>query len=564
MALGAAVDTKRPLKVVKEDGETTLVKSIANPTVYYKQGSAQESVSPTLNDGSLAKGETLTVSQNTSLIAKEAGAQVEIFTKPSPVSFSEEVITVVEAGKFNVKNPAYAGGAKGDGTTDDTAAFKAAIEAVKAAGGGTLLVPAGRYPVKEILIEQASGEAPVNIEGVGRRATEIFKNVTGNTPVITVKTTTASEFTSNTAIRHITVANKGAEGVGMLLERLAWGRVVDCELISCSVGIEGKGLISYSLEDLIIFNGCTKGIVLTRSTAVSTVGSNSVSVRRSVISNCKTTGLEADYCPQLLLDTLDLEKNGEAGKPLTGAIKIGTHVKSEFGVGQVIIRNLWAEENFGRTLNHESGELRMHDCLSFATDEATTTTEGRDVFIPTAATEVGRVVIADCEFPTNVASKNQIVIEPAAIVGEISNPTFSQLYSVPTGVLVKQDSYYTNPLRFATNALAAATALETITQGLCLTGGNIIVRTAGKGIAVHEGTDCKQGLTAAMVSGKVVVANKSVTASSRIILTRQDGGTNPGAVYVSARVAGTSFTVLSTSGTDTGEVAYQIFEPSEI
>src|SRR6266542_4383683 len=36
-------------------------------------------------------------------------------------------------------------GAKGDGTTDCTAAFRAAIDACRAAGGGRVTVPAGRF-----------------------------------------------------------------------------------------------------------------------------------------------------------------------------------------------------------------------------------------------------------------------------------------------------------------------------------------------------------------------------------------------------------------------------------
>lgn len=46
---------------------------------------------------------------------------------------------------FNVKDPAFAGGAKGDGVTDDTAAIEAAISACSSAGGGTVVMPPGTY-----------------------------------------------------------------------------------------------------------------------------------------------------------------------------------------------------------------------------------------------------------------------------------------------------------------------------------------------------------------------------------------------------------------------------------
>lgn len=84
---------------------------------------------------------------------------------------------------------------------------------------------------------------------------------------------------------------------------------------------------------------------------------------------------------------------------------------------------------------------------------------------------------------------------------------------------------------------------------------------AGSGLLVKEGSNCKQGV-ATLVAGTVVVANTSVTANSRIILTPQETGLFTGSLRVSARTAGTSFTILSTQITDTAVVAYQIFEPA--
>ena len=90
--------------------------------------------------------------------------------------------------------------------------------------------------------------------------------------------------------------------------------------------------------------------------------------------------------------------------------------------------------------------------------------------------------------------------------------------------------------------------------------GNIDVEVAGAGLRVKEGTNCKQG-TAVLVAGTVTVADTAVTASSRIFLTSQADGGTPGFLRVSARTAGTSFTITSSSGTDTSTVAYEIFEP---
>lgn len=66
---------------------------------------------------------------------------------------------------------------------------------------------------------------------------------------------------------------------------------------------------------------------------------------------------------------------------------------------------------------------------------------------------------------------------------------------------------------------------------------------------------------ATLVAGAVTV-NQPVTANSRIFLTCQVPGGTPGFLRVSARTVGTSFTITSSSGTDTSEVAYLIFEPT--
>jgi hypothetical protein len=81
------------------------------------------------------------------------------------------------------------------------------------------------------------------------------------------------------------------------------------------------------------------------------------------------------------------------------------------------------------------------------------------------------------------------------------------------------------------------------------------------GLTVKEGANAKQGV-ATLVAGTVTVSNTSVTATSRIQLTVQSLGTvtAPKAVAVTARTAGTSFTITSADNTDTSVVAYEIFE----
>lgn len=102
---------------------------------------------------------------------------------------------------------------------------------------------------------------------------------------------------------------------------------------------------------------------------------------------------------------------------------------------------------------------------------------------------------------------------------------------------------------------------NSVAAAFTTTSGGVSVGSVGSGLSVAEGSNAKQG-TATLTAGVATVANTSVTANSRIMLTSQIDGGTPGFLRVSARVAGTSFTITSSSASDTSTVAYEIFEPA--
>ena len=115
-------------------------------------------------------------------------------------------------------------------------------------------------------------------------------------------------------------------------------------------------------------------------------------------------------------------------------------------------------------------------------------------------------------------------------------------------------------LRGGSGAGGTDTALFRSAALVWQTNGSLDLAGAGQGLRVSEGANGKQG-TAVLVAGTVTVANTSVTANSRIFLTSQADGGAVGFLRVSARVAGTSFTITSSSATDTSTVGFEIFEP---
>lgn len=114
-----------------------------------------------------------------------------------------------------------------------------------------------------------------------------------------------------------------------------------------------------------------------------------------------------------------------------------------------------------------------------------------------------------------------------------------------------------------------AKGLDTTVASVAITGapgdfaavGNLEATTVGKGLQIKAGSNARVG-TGTLVGGTLLVANTSVTANTLIFLTDQGNGVtaNIGALYVSARVNGTSFTVSSTNALDTSDFAYLLIE----
>jgi hypothetical protein len=90
--------------------------------------------------------------------------------------------------------------------------------------------------------------------------------------------------------------------------------------------------------------------------------------------------------------------------------------------------------------------------------------------------------------------------------------------------------------------------------------GDVTITEAGKGLKIKEGSNARMGL-ATLSSGTAVVSNTSVGANTRIFLTPQSHGANSGFVSVSARTAGTSFTITSSNSSDSNSVAWLMIEP---
>jgi hypothetical protein len=85
-------------------------------------------------------------------------------------------------------------------------------------------------------------------------------------------------------------------------------------------------------------------------------------------------------------------------------------------------------------------------------------------------------------------------------------------------------------------------------------------RKGWNNLNLKDGSNKRMG-QATLTAGTVTVSNTSVTANTRIFLSHAITSGTLGHLHISARSAGVSFTITSSSGTDTSTVNWLLIEP---
>lgn len=109
----------------------------------------------------------------------------------------------------------------------------------------------------------------------------------------------------------------------------------------------------------------------------------------------------------------------------------------------------------------------------------------------------------------------------------------------------------------------APASTPSFTNNATFTSGDILLATAGKSLQVKTGSNACSGATA-LVGGTATISTTCTPATlgtnGIILITSQVDGGTPGSLRVSAYVASTSFTITSSSGTDTSTIGWLIIK----
>lgn len=448
---------------------------------------------------------------------------------------------------INVKDPPY--NAVGDGVVDDYVAVAAAIAAVPASGG-IVYFPPGNYKLNTGL--SWSGK-PVHLLGHGP----------GNQPGMGTRLTFAAGRTGITA-------QNGASGLG------AHSIIEGLRLIGSDTAVTAFDGILLQANSGVIKNVRVEGFGRYGVNVLSSTGVPDVSINANHcrIDDLHCSGNFSGGLHTLGTDSnagtftgLDLLNNGGYGLDLEATL--GNHV---FGV------HLDANTTGGVRIT--TGGRNWVGGVYFESENkpALTIAAGSSGQNFVHFTNCSRPDAADPIVDSSGASNTVILEQGGLHYRRIQiGPTTAAYLTLAAGVTaltfqkgatarfknVAEDANWDFQAQVDRSFLVSSAQAQAFraSNDLRSDAGDVIVATAGKGLKVAEGLNAKQG-TATLVAGAVTVANTSVTINSRIFLTSNADGGTPGFLRVSARVAGTSFTITSSSGTDTSTVAWEIFEPA--
>lgn len=496
----------------------------------------------------------------------DTGEQYQVFASAlAKQSFPD----VYLAGGLHIdpRHPNY--GAKFDGVTDDTTALQAALTAAGNAGGGVVEFPAGTTVVTSSLTK------PPYVHIIGRHPYSTIIDYRGTGPAILNTSQWLHDALANFAITHANNTNTGTS------------------FIDAQAG--ANSCIFHNLRGVANPASTANGFIV-RGVNPNTSGVNN-SQYNNIFDNIRTasTGALASGIA-LYLYGQDINNAYANGNLVRGGVLDGfTNCAQMDGDG-----NLFEKVGFNSASGAAVTVVGGAGCYenSFVGCYFDSSITGSKVVLNnTVATmrylagffgclglyNAGQIILAGSNTafisyglfgrsgnfgggaPTNLTGVDQQEVLPTSNVGVMSYKGGSDDIG---GRIIASASGYSASVNAVGPAGSVAAAIQAVSTAdfriVSTANGSSFTKLMRLTQAAHpaysESANMAQGV-ATMAAGTVTVANTSVTANSRIMLSRQTAGGTLGELSVT-KTAGTGFTITSTSSTETSTVAYLILEPA--
>jgi hypothetical protein len=435
-------------------------------------------------------------------------------------------------------------GAVGDGAADDTAAIQAAINAIPR--GGVVYFPSGTYKISSALTVTSG----LTFRGTGPQSSFVVQSSTtadgfSGTDLLFVTfesmsidgpgsgsgtgvhfTVSAHPATQYTTMRNCMVKNWGSDGINIVLPMVSYFHGV----IAQTNG--GYGFNIHSNADTgPAGTSCQFTSCYANANALG--GYRLHKLTYSQLSGCAADdnpiGYELDLPCGISLNGCGAEVNG------TGIMVNGGSVVSLNAVYFYGSKGTCVEIANGAQAVSISGLAEVEPA---AAATSCVTTDATSFAILSGISNIK---------PNDLAGPCQVLSDTAGAMSVHSSLTAAGAVTLNDGLVVQGYSYLGGPVEAAQHLISDA--------------GNVVMNGVGFGLTIKEGTNARMGVST-LSGGTVTVHNTTVTAHSRIILSGQNSSGTPGNLYVGSRTVGTSFTITSTSTSDTREIAWILVEPS--
>ena len=270
-------------------------------------------------------------------------------------------------------------GAVGDGTTNDTAAFNAAISA-SITTGSSLFIPAGIYIVDQITVVLTSASQGFYIFCPdGPENTTLRKRVADANPLFVIGSATSVIYMANIIITGVQfqggLSAQSACVASVVSYDLVRSQFINCIFSNSQNGMLSNGGISNSWVGCQFINN-VNGIKLDKFTSLAGGGypNNNSLVDPGVYDNT-SWGIYFNNGRVLNIVNLDIEGNGTAANAATGGLYVNNVNNEGAGAAPAIGVNIqggWAESNAGdATMQFNSGVNNVSDFMFIANANAT-------------------------------------------------------------------------------------------------------------------------------------------------------------------------------------------------
>jgi len=209
---------------------------------------------------------------------------------------------------YNVKSPVY--GAKGDGSTDDTASIQSAITAATTTGG-TVFFPAGTYKITSgvsLSITNGSDPGPrVHFLGEGIGAS-IIKQFSSSSNGINIVSTNVNCYVQ---ISSLTILGAGG-GSGINFSGGWFCRIRDCEIYNWINGVYATNMVASTIDACYIkYN--TTGVAITNAAGTGQIDPSGINIINTEIGWNTSIGISITGPSNFTMTSCYVDNNGTIG-----------------------------------------------------------------------------------------------------------------------------------------------------------------------------------------------------------------------------------------------------------